>query len=523
MNNEWYYGQHDQQLGPVSIDELKALAAAGQLARTDIVWTEGFDDWIPAAEVEGLFPLPASPPQQATTPKPTPPPIHEPQGSQSPDAPTESKFKASLSALKANMKSAGQLVANQAKRTKIAQVTLPSAYRELGRRVYESGPYRDEFPEQYGLLDDFEAKLEPTEEGKGLAASAKSAVNMKVLKSKQSRALATLGRIAYEKHGQAAGPEDLIQTISKCCSALETLDAEIVELSQPGQGQVLTPKRIAIGGLVVVAVLLFFLFKLPFSGTHQSEQSASDFQRQQDVKQKLSDADKTWVTGKKADAVDVYESLLSGRDGVMVLNRYMSGELPRIFRRVIDYRIEQGGLEAARDNIKRALQWGVTLSLSSPEANEFVAKIRAEYEEEKNRYAEQRAREEERKSRSSVVSTNPSGASFPKNEMETKFKALVNQVRPGMSSANVAGILGQPTKVELIEFNGKKVEIWEWKGRDTSNSFIMLNMENGVVTKGGTLGYDIKTGFKATLPKGLSPSERKRREKAAKALGIKIE
>jgi hypothetical protein len=286
---------------------------------------------------------------------------------------------------------------------------------------------------------------------------------------------------------------------------------------------VLTPKRIAIGGLVVVAVLLFFLFKLPFSGTHQSEQSASDFQRQQDVKQKLSDADKTWVTGKKADAVDVYESLLSGRDGVMVLNRYMSGELPRIFRRVIDYRIEQGGLEAARDNIKRALQWGVTLSLSSPEANEFVAKIRAEYEEEKNRYAEQRAREEERKSRSSVVSTNPSGASFPKNEMETKFKALVNQVRPGMSSANVAGILGQPTKVELIEFNGKKVEIWEWKGRDTSNSFIMLNMENGVVTKGGTLGYDIKTGFKATLPKGLSPSERKRREKAAKALGIKIE
>ena len=58
MNNEWYYGQHDQQLGPVSIEELKALAAAGQLARTDIVWIEGFDDWIPAAEVEGLsFPM----------------------------------------------------------------------------------------------------------------------------------------------------------------------------------------------------------------------------------------------------------------------------------------------------------------------------------------------------------------------------------------------------------------------------------------------------------------------------------
>ncbi len=51
----WYYGDGEQRHGPVSMDELKALARSGQLARSDLVWNRGMTEWTPAAEVGGLF------------------------------------------------------------------------------------------------------------------------------------------------------------------------------------------------------------------------------------------------------------------------------------------------------------------------------------------------------------------------------------------------------------------------------------------------------------------------------------
>lgn len=53
----WYYSSKGERQGPISFDELKARARRGGLDPvTDLVWTEGMQDWKPSGQVAGLFP-----------------------------------------------------------------------------------------------------------------------------------------------------------------------------------------------------------------------------------------------------------------------------------------------------------------------------------------------------------------------------------------------------------------------------------------------------------------------------------
>src|SRR5205085_814546 len=61
----FYYHRQGQQLGPVAFEQLKALAAANQLAANDLVWQEGMPNWQPAEKINGLLPAPAPTPQPA--------------------------------------------------------------------------------------------------------------------------------------------------------------------------------------------------------------------------------------------------------------------------------------------------------------------------------------------------------------------------------------------------------------------------------------------------------------------------
>ena len=53
--HEWYYAAGGNQAGPVGSDELKRLAASGELKPTDLVWRDGLADWTPASKIQGLF------------------------------------------------------------------------------------------------------------------------------------------------------------------------------------------------------------------------------------------------------------------------------------------------------------------------------------------------------------------------------------------------------------------------------------------------------------------------------------
>ncbi len=68
MSAGWHYAASGQQYGPVTFQDLKRLADAGQLLPQDLIWKEGMAEWKPASHLQGLFP------QTATA---TPPPLPE--------------------------------------------------------------------------------------------------------------------------------------------------------------------------------------------------------------------------------------------------------------------------------------------------------------------------------------------------------------------------------------------------------------------------------------------------------------
>ncbi len=73
---DWFYTQAGAQQGPVSFEQLVALAAQGGLdPRVDLVWNESMTQWAISGEVPGLFPeSSASAPNAGATVNPYSPP-----------------------------------------------------------------------------------------------------------------------------------------------------------------------------------------------------------------------------------------------------------------------------------------------------------------------------------------------------------------------------------------------------------------------------------------------------------------
>lgn len=78
----WYSSSDDVQNGPMSWEDLQAQAAAGGLMPTDLVWTEGMPNWVPAATIADLQRMIAAPSSPAAAPPqraiPVAQPLHQP-------------------------------------------------------------------------------------------------------------------------------------------------------------------------------------------------------------------------------------------------------------------------------------------------------------------------------------------------------------------------------------------------------------------------------------------------------------
>jgi hypothetical protein len=79
---QWYFSKGGTQMGPVSLDELRAKIASGEVTGADMVWREGFPDWKPASEIPELAVLRVVPQPMAVAPQPGVPaqasPYHPP-------------------------------------------------------------------------------------------------------------------------------------------------------------------------------------------------------------------------------------------------------------------------------------------------------------------------------------------------------------------------------------------------------------------------------------------------------------
>jgi hypothetical protein len=78
METRWYFARDGKTYGPYSAEQLRGLAAGGQLRPRDAVWKEGMENRVVAAKVKGLFTAaqlhPPAPPTSAAdaTPPPSP-------------------------------------------------------------------------------------------------------------------------------------------------------------------------------------------------------------------------------------------------------------------------------------------------------------------------------------------------------------------------------------------------------------------------------------------------------------------
>jgi hypothetical protein len=51
---DWYYSHGNERQGPVTLDALRQMRAAGQLGDEDLVWRAGMGDWAPARTIAEL-------------------------------------------------------------------------------------------------------------------------------------------------------------------------------------------------------------------------------------------------------------------------------------------------------------------------------------------------------------------------------------------------------------------------------------------------------------------------------------
>jgi hypothetical protein len=76
----WCYVQHEQSVGPVPEEQLRAMFASGELSWDTLVWREGMPEWLPARQIQDLVGAPSLPTPTPTEPAPFQPLLRVPIG-----------------------------------------------------------------------------------------------------------------------------------------------------------------------------------------------------------------------------------------------------------------------------------------------------------------------------------------------------------------------------------------------------------------------------------------------------------
>jgi hypothetical protein len=73
MNANWFVLNGEEQLGPYTGEQLVQFASENRIARETMVWAEGMAEWLPAAQIPGLFAAAPVAAAAAATPSWAPP------------------------------------------------------------------------------------------------------------------------------------------------------------------------------------------------------------------------------------------------------------------------------------------------------------------------------------------------------------------------------------------------------------------------------------------------------------------
>jgi hypothetical protein len=195
----------------------------------------------------------------------------------------QSGAKKLLSSLSATAGAAAKLVARQTERTKLTIMTLPAAYRALGKDCVQQKRHlegvtdliqqlRLVIGELKALSDAASARPAAqaiTDKAKAAGKQAADFACQKQLGMKRDALFADIGKSIHDQHGDASGPEALVTPIRDTLALILQLDADISRLSQVGIGSLLTPKRLLIGS-GIAAVLLVGVMAMTWSGKNNT-------------------------------------------------------------------------------------------------------------------------------------------------------------------------------------------------------------------------------------------------------------
>lgn len=295
MAAQWHYSKGGERHGPVSSDQLRQLAASGQLGPTDLVWRDGMAEWQKASSVKGLFPSQTSGPTEPPPIPLTPPPEADPASTTPEPAAGRSEKRGllgTLSSLGHAAKTAAVVAAKEAERAKINNVDLPKAYAALGRDVHGRGAYREEFSGIYHQIDDLLARLrnlegEPpkqsnspatfADKAKAAAVATKQKAEVQAMRLQLSRLMNKLGEAAYERHGTAAGSPETTGPIASLLSRASTLDAEVEQQRQASGGRFITRRRaLAAAGVFCACVILLGVVGKMAPNSHNTPNTEAD-------------------------------------------------------------------------------------------------------------------------------------------------------------------------------------------------------------------------------------------------------
>jgi hypothetical protein len=172
-------------------------------------------------------------------------------------------------------KSAGaatRLVALQTERTKLNTLTLPTAYRALGKDCLQQKRHLDCVPELTSQLRSVLAEIKQisevtsgqdapqsfTDKAKAAGKQVADFARQKQLGMKRDSLIANIGKEIYDKHLDAGGSIELVGPIASSIARIAQIDTEIGQQSQVGKGSFVTPKRMLVG--VAAALVLISLY-----------------------------------------------------------------------------------------------------------------------------------------------------------------------------------------------------------------------------------------------------------------------
>ena len=183
---------------------------------------------------------------------------------------TKSDNKGLMAKLSKSAGAATKLVALQGERTKLNTLTLPAAYRALGKDCLQQKRHLDCVPELTSQLRSVLAEIKQlsksattqdtpqsfTDKAKAAGKYAVDAARQKQLGMKRDSIIAGVGKGIYEQHSAGSGPIELVGPIASSIARIAQIDTEIGQQSAVGNGSLVTPKRMLIGVGIIGSLIL---------------------------------------------------------------------------------------------------------------------------------------------------------------------------------------------------------------------------------------------------------------------------